>query len=115
MKTTNYFAKVLSTTCIVPRASPGVRDSLLVGDTKTVIHLLYLRNRNCTDQEPGAVWAPSAGPGRDKALVAQAPLRRGFEKVPNNIYSSHILSPEKSHINQIDWVAKLMSPTGIFI
>lgn len=46
---------------------------LLQGGIKTVIHLLYLRNRNCTDQDPGAVKAPSAGPGRDQDTGGSLP------------------------------------------
>lgn len=66
--------------------------------------------RNC---EGSFCW-PRQGP-RHWGL---SPLwGEAFEKVPNNIYSSHILFlifHQKSHINQIDWAAKLMSPAGIF-
>lgn len=57
-----------------------MRVLLLMGGIKIVVHLLYLRNRNCTDQEPAAVKAPSAGPGRDQDTGGSIPSEERLSK-----------------------------------
>lgn len=47
---------------------------------KIIIHLLYLKKRSCTDEDPAAVKAPSAVPGRDRDAGGSIPCEERLLK-----------------------------------